>query len=79
LVAIPITNDQPAAAARIEWSGVGRSIRIKQVTAPRLRAVLEEVLAEPSYRENARRLQMEIASLNALERASEVVESVLAG
>lgn len=77
LVAIPITNDQPAAAARIEWSGVGKSIPIKRLTVTRLRAALEQVLADPSYRENARRLQKEIAGLNALERASEVVESVL--
>lgn len=77
LVAIPITNDQPAAAARIEWSGVGKSIPIKRLTVARLRAALEQVLADPSYRENARRLQKEIAGLHALERGREVIESVL--
>jgi len=35
------------------------------------------VMSTPSYRENARRLQAEIESLNSLERASEIVESVL--
>jgi UDP:flavonoid glycosyltransferase YjiC (YdhE family) len=39
--------------------------------------VLEQVLVDPSYRENARRIQKEIAGLNALEHASQVVESVL--
>jgi zeaxanthin glucosyltransferase len=77
LVAIPITNDQPAAAARIEWSGVGKSIPIKRLTVARLRAALEQVLADPSYRENARRLQKEIAGLHGLERGCEVIESVL--
>jgi zeaxanthin glucosyltransferase len=77
LVAIPITNDEPAAAARIEWSGVGKSVHIKRLTVARLRAVLEQVLVDPAYRENARRIQKEIAGLNALEHASQVVESVL--
>jgi zeaxanthin glucosyltransferase len=77
LVAIPITNDEPAAAARIEWSGVGRSVHINRLTVARLRTAIGQVLAEPSYRENARRLQREIAGLNSLERASEVIESVL--
>jgi UDP:flavonoid glycosyltransferase YjiC (YdhE family) len=45
------------------------SVPIKQLTAVRLRAALQQVLAEPSYRENARRIQREIAGLNALERA----------
>ena len=77
LVAIPITNDEPAAAARIEWRGVGRSVHIKRLTVARLRTAIEQVLAGPSYRENARRLQREIAGLNPLERAIEVIESVL--
>ena len=77
MVVIPITNDQPAAAGRVEWSGVGRSVPIKRLTVARLRAALEQVLADPLYGENARRLQKEIAGLNALERASEVIESVL--
>jgi UDP:flavonoid glycosyltransferase YjiC (YdhE family) len=52
-------------------------VHIKRLTVARLRTAIEQVLAGPSYRENARRLQREIAGLNPLERAIEVIESVL--
>lgn len=77
LVAIPITNDQPAVAARIAWSGTGSVLPLKSLRGDRLRALTLNVIETPSYRQNARRLQTEIASLNSLERASEIVESVL--
>jgi hypothetical protein len=34
-------------------------------------------MTNPSYRENAQRLQSEIAGLNSLDRASEIIEGVL--
>lgn len=77
MVAIPITNDQPAVAARIEWTGSGKSISPRRLTVGRLRSALQQVLANPAYRDNARRLQAEIAALHPLDHAGDVVESVL--
>jgi MGT family glycosyltransferase len=77
MVAIPITNDQPAVGARIAWTGAGRVVPLNKVKEGALRAAVSEVMGTPSYREGARRLQAEIAGLNSLERASEIVESVL--
>ena len=77
LVAIPITNDQPAVAARIEWVGAGKSIPPKRLTVDRLGIALQQVLADPRYRANARRLQSEIAALHPLDHASSVIEGVL--
>lgn len=77
MVAIPITNDQPAVAARIAWTGAGQVVPLKRLKAATLCDAVSAVMAVPSYRESARRLQAEIAALNSLERASEIVESVL--
>jgi zeaxanthin glucosyltransferase len=77
MVAIPITNDQPGVGARIVWTGTGRVVPLDKLKAGALRAAVSEVMGTPSYRESARRLQAEIAGLNSLERASEIVESVL--
>ncbi|MGC2400617.1 MAG: nucleotide disphospho-sugar-binding domain-containing protein, partial [Acidobacteriaceae bacterium] len=77
MVAIPVTNDQPAVAARIAWTGTGRVLPLDKLGNGALRASVIAVMSTPSYRENARRLQTEIAGLNSLERASEIVESVL--
>jgi zeaxanthin glucosyltransferase len=77
MVAIPVTNDQPAVAARIAWTGTGRVVPLDRLGDGALRASVIAVMSTPSYRENARRLQNEIDGLNSLERASEIVESVL--
>jgi zeaxanthin glucosyltransferase len=77
MVAIPITNDQPGVAARIAWSGAGRSVLLKNLTPKSLGEAVRDVIDDPSYRSNARRLQQEITSLDSLTQASEIVEGIL--
>ncbi len=77
MVAIPITNDQPGVAARIAWCGVGESMTPRRLTADRLSAAIQKVWSTPAYRENAQRLQREIAGLHSLDYASDVVEASL--
>jgi MGT family glycosyltransferase len=77
MVAIPITNDQPGGAARIAWCGAGEFVTPRRLTVPRLREAIQRVLSTPAYRENARRLQREIASLHSLDYASEVIEAAI--
>jgi MGT family glycosyltransferase len=77
MVAIPITNDQPGVAARIAWTGTGRSLSLKKLNPESLRHAVTDVLTTPSYRQNAERLRQEIAGLNSLEKACEVAEALL--
>jgi UDP:flavonoid glycosyltransferase YjiC (YdhE family) len=42
-----------------------------------LRAALEKVLRDPRYRENARRRQAEIAGVNGVARAADLVEKAI--
>lgn len=74
MVAIPITNDQPGVAARIAHSGTGVFIPLPELTTERLRAAVDRVLTEPSFRENARRLQKAIARKNGPEVGADLIE-----
>ena len=60
MVAIPITNDQPGVASRLAWLGLAEVIPPARLTVPRLRTAIEAVLTRSSYRESARRRQVEI-------------------
>lgn len=74
MVAIPITNDQPAVASRLEWLGVAEVVPLAKLSAPRVRAAVERVLREPSYREKAREFQQTIAKTEGVQRAADLVE-----
>jgi MGT family glycosyltransferase len=74
MVAIPITNDQPGVARRLEWLRVGDVVLPQHLTASRLRQAVERVLHDPGYRTRARERAREIASLDGLSRAADIVE-----
>jgi zeaxanthin glucosyltransferase len=74
LVAIPITNDQPGVAARILASGTGLFLPLSGLTAEALRKQVDEVLSTPSYRERAGAMKAEIAKVDGLALASELIE-----
>ena len=74
MVAIPITNDQPGVASRLEWLGVAEVVQPAKLTATRLRAAIENVLRNSHYRENARKRQEEIRGMNGPARAADIAE-----
>jgi zeaxanthin glucosyltransferase len=74
LAAIPITNDQPGVAARIAHTKTGAFVPLKELTAPRLSALIDEVLSNPAYRHNAQRMSQAIAAANGLEKAVDLLE-----
>jgi MGT family glycosyltransferase len=55
LVIVPTAFDQPAVARRVEDAGVGIRLSPRRCTPERLRAAVEEVLADSRYRRNAQR------------------------
>ena len=62
LVVAPGKEDKIEVAARIAWSGVGVNLRTQRPSPAQLRRGVERVLAEPSYRQAARRIGDEIAA-----------------
>jgi MGT family glycosyltransferase len=74
MVVLPVTYDQPGVGARVEWSGVGRSIPAGRLTVDRLRDAVREVLGDPAYRARARRLRSSIEAADGLNRAADLIE-----
>ena len=73
-LAIPITYDQPGVAARIAHKNTGVVTSLDKSTADHLAFLLNEVLTDPTYRENARKLQKAIAEANGLSVAADLIE-----
>ena len=76
-VAIPVTYDQPGVAARIAHRQTGVVTSLDKLSAHRLSTLLDEVLSNPSYRDNARKLQKAIAEADGLSIAADLVEESL--
>ena len=76
-VAIPVTVDQPGVAARIAEKKTGLVVPLKKLTGSHLSLLLDQVLNEPMYRDNARYFQKAIAETNGLSVAADLVEESL--
>lgn len=79
LVVIPITNDQPAVAKRVELQGAGIRLPLRRLDADRLADAIRAVLDEPSYRDSASRLAQDIAAAGGVKRAVDLVEDAFRG
>jgi len=74
VVAVPITYEQPAIAARVKWTGVGLSLSPASLNARRLRDCLSTVLNGPSYKKNAARLADATRNAGGVVRAADIIE-----
>jgi MGT family glycosyltransferase len=76
-VAIPVAYDQPAVAARIAHKQTGVVTSLDKLTADHLSTLLNEVLNDATYLDNARKFQKAIAKANGLSVAADLVEDSL--
>jgi UDP:flavonoid glycosyltransferase YjiC (YdhE family) len=63
MVAIPITADQPYSASRCAALGVAEVIEPEQRSPEKILAAARKVMADPSYRANAKNFRAEMAAL----------------
>ena len=76
-VAIPVAYDQPGVAARIAQKQTGVVTSLDKLTADHLSTLLDEVLNNSTYRDNAGKLKKAIAEANGLSVAADLVEESL--
>jgi MGT family glycosyltransferase len=76
-VAIPVGADQPGVAARIAEKQTGVVTSLEKLTVDHLSTLLNEVLNNPTYRDNARKMQKAIAKVNGLSVAADLIERSL--
>lgn len=71
------TEDKAFVAARVAWSRAGINMHTSRPTPEQVREAVREVLNDGSYRRMARRMQMNFARYDALDRISLYIESLL--
>jgi zeaxanthin glucosyltransferase len=77
LIAMPITYEQPAIAARLKASGAGLSIAPARLSAVNIREGILRILRDSSYRDRAQSAADEICEAGGVERAASVIESIV--
>lgn len=77
MVAIPIANDQPGMAARLARAGASEVIPLSNLSVPKLKACIENVLLNQSYRDNAIKLSNDIHKSGKVCRAADIIEQVI--
>lgn len=76
LVVVPTEWDKPDNARRVVESGAGLRLAPRRCTPDRLRAAVERVLSEPSFRQNAERLARACERCGGPARAAELLEEI---
>jgi len=77
ILALPIAFDQPGAAARIEYAGIGLRASARVSTTGRIRDQLRRLLNEPQFAQRMAPLSQEIREAGGVVRAADIVEGVL--
>jgi zeaxanthin glucosyltransferase len=77
MIVVPITNDQPAVAARVRWTGAGEMLPLLQLLRGGLEPVAAKVWNTAGYRENTRRLQTSVLNAGGAERGVVILRQVL--
>ena len=74
MVAIPVSLDQPGVATRIVYTKTGGYVPLRELTAPKLSALIDEVLSNPEYNQNANKMKQAIVETKELEKAVDLLE-----
>jgi MGT family glycosyltransferase len=72
------TEEKMEVAARVRWSGAGISLGRRSPSPARIRDAVAKVLSQPSYLDNARRIQRDFARYDAPTLIAELIESLVA-
>lgn len=74
VLVVPTEWDKPESARRVVYAGAGLALSPRQCTPARVRAAVERLLTEPSFRARARELAADFARSGGAARAAELVE-----
>ena len=78
IVALPVAEDQPGVAARVARANIGIVLPLKKLTLRALMLSIDTILHDSTYTLSARHLQSELAGIQGLDTAADLVEERLA-
>lgn len=64
--------------ARLVWIGAGEVVPLSRLSTPKLRAAIQKVLTQDSYKNNAYRLKQAIQTAGGVSRAASIIEQAIA-
>jgi UDP:flavonoid glycosyltransferase YjiC (YdhE family) len=73
-IAVPITYEQPAIAARLEFAKAGEVVPLRNLTPEILQARMKHILKTGAYREGAARVAASIRDAGGVNRAADLAE-----
>ena len=76
-IAVPLTFEQPAIAARLKWVGAGRVIDPRKLNAADLRKMIEELLKSTGERDAAAKVARSILEAGGVVKGADIVEEKL--
>jgi len=76
LIVVPTDWDKPDIARRVVDTGAGILLEPEQCTPEKLRAAVERVLSDPSFRQNAQRMAAAFARYSGPPAAAELLETL---
>lgn len=74
MLCVPVTNDQPGVAGRVEWLGAGLTLAPTRATAARVRELVQTLLSDNCYRAAAVRCRDQLKGTHGVVRAADIVE-----
>jgi UDP:flavonoid glycosyltransferase YjiC (YdhE family) len=76
IIGAGMTEDKPDVNARLEWSGAGINLRTESPAPEAILGAVRRMLQNSSYKENAKRLQADMAKHAAVHEACGIVEQL---
>lgn len=77
LVVAGTSEDKPEICARVEWSGVGINLKTKSPDVEQIKAAVNRVLTDTSYRAKAQAIALEMEQFNRAQRGVELLEALV--
>jgi len=77
LIAAGNTEEKREVCTRVAWSGAGINLKTKRPSPKKILKAVKKILADPKYRNNARRIQTEMAKYNAVSQAVSLIEDLV--
>ncbi|NHW36336.1 glycosyltransferase family 1 protein [Paenibacillus aceris] len=70
------SEDKSEVSARVEWSGIGISLKLNRVTPEEVGQAVDQIFANPSFKQRVNQLQEEIETLDAYSLSIQCLENM---
>jgi len=74
MLCLPVTNDQPGVAKRVEWLGMGRVIPVARVSTKRIKKELDHLLGDPEFQKRMSGFQQQLDRMDGPAEAATLIE-----